>query len=64
MSEYGNYRNNSRTGFWFLSWIQGRKGIIMINLGLMAFIFIIGLLIAFIAGGIIAFSDWEDWEEE
>ena len=36
----------------------------MINLGLMAFIFIIGLLIAFIAGGIIAFYDWKDWEEE
>ena len=49
---------------WLLSWLQGRKGIIMINLGLMAFIFIIGLLIAFIAGGIIAFCDKKDWEEE
>lgn len=36
----------------------------MINLGLMAFIFIIVLLIAFIAGGIIAFYDWRDQEEE
>lgn len=36
----------------------------MINLGLMAFIFIIGLLISFIAGGIIAFCDWKDQEEE
>lgn len=36
----------------------------MINLKLMAFIFIIGLIIAFIVGGMIAFYDWKDWEEE